>query len=71
MMSDILNVIVLVASLICGVLTIIFILNGLRRLYQGSKGGAQTLVFIALLSLITGALVLWQLVDVVNQLAAN
>jgi hypothetical protein len=70
-MSSIFTFSVLVASLVCGVLTIIFILNGLRQLYRGSKGGAIRVIFITLLSLVTGVLVTWQLVDVVTQLAAN
>ncbi len=70
-MNAILNGLSLGASLLFGALTVIFILSGLRRLYKRGGQGARVMVVITLLSVLTGALVVWQLVDVVNQLAPH
>jgi hypothetical protein len=70
-MNAIVSGLSLAASLIFGVLTVIFILSGLRQLYKPGGGGARGILFITLLSLVTGALVLVQLVGVVSQIAPN
>ena len=59
----------LLVALISGLLTVIFIVSGLRRaLVQHKTIGIRTLVLTTFLSLATGVFTLWQLVLVAQQL---
>ncbi len=60
----------LIASLVFGTLTVIFIFNGLRQLYKRG-GGAGGIIFVTALSLLTSALILWQVVDMLGQVAPH
>jgi hypothetical protein len=57
------------ASLILGVVTVGYILAGLRRLYRRGGGGVRDIGIVAALSQLTGALILVQLAGVVSQIA--
>lgn len=62
-------VVLLIAALISGLLTLVFILNGLR---MGRRGDAQRnargLIIISLLSLLTAIFTIWNLVQTLQQL---
>jgi hypothetical protein len=70
-MNAILGGLSLAVSLLFGVLTVAFIFNGLRRLYKGKGGGARDVLFVTLLSLLTGVLIVVQMLDVVNQITSH
>jgi hypothetical protein len=59
----------LAAALVSGLLTIAFIVSGLRRALGRHKTlGLRTLVLTTLFSLLTGVFTIWQLVLVAQQL---
>jgi hypothetical protein len=59
----------LVAALVSGVLTVVFIAGGLHRaIVRHKRLGLRTLVLTTLFSLLTGVFTIWQLVLVAQQL---
>lgn len=59
----------LVAALISGLLTVVFIVSGLRRaLVRHEALGMRALVLTTVFSLLTGVFTIWQLVLVAQQL---
>ena len=63
------GVIVLVLALVCGLLTCVFIVTGLRRSLARHKSlGVRALVLTTIFSLLTGAFTIWQLVLTTQQL---
>jgi hypothetical protein len=64
------SVAVLVGALLAGLFTLIFLLDGVRRVYGGRGGvGVRVLVITTLLSVLTGIFTIWQLAQVVQQFA--
>jgi hypothetical protein len=62
------DTLLLVMVLVCGLLTFVFILNTVRKLYmRTSRISVRTLLITTLLSVLTALLTLWQLVDVLGQ----
>ncbi len=61
------DTVLLVIALLSGVLTLGFIFHGLRQLRAtDGRMGARTLLITSLLSLLTGILTIWQLIEVVQ-----
>jgi hypothetical protein len=61
--------VLLTMALLSGLLTVVFIVGGLRRaLVQHKALGARTLVLTTVFSLLTGVFTIWQLVLVAQQL---
>jgi len=62
------DTVLLTAVLVCGLLTFVFILNTMRKLYmRAPRTSVRTLLITTLLSALTALLSLWQLVDVLGQ----
>lgn len=62
-------IILLVAAIISGLLTLVFILNGLRTARQGDAHvGRRALIVSAVLSLLTAIFTIWNLVQTLQQL---
>ena len=62
------DTVLLTAVLVCGLLTLFFILNTVRKLYmRTSRISVRTLLVTTVLSALTALLTLWQLVDVLGQ----
>jgi hypothetical protein len=62
------DTVLLTAVLVCGLLTFVFILNTMRKLYmRAPRTSVRTLLITTLLSALTALLTLWQLVDVLGQ----
>jgi hypothetical protein len=62
------DTVVLTAVLVCGLLTFIFILNTVRKLYmRAPRISVRTLLVTVVLSVLTALLTLWQLADVLGQ----
>lgn len=63
------NTVLLLVALICGLLTLVFILNGLRTLRRGdAQLGRRGLMISLLLSLLTILFTIWNLVQTLQQL---
>jgi hypothetical protein len=59
------DTVLLTAVLVCGLLTLFFILNSVRKLYiRAPRIGVRTLLVTTALSVLTAFLTLWQLADV-------
>ena len=59
----------LIAALVSGLATVIFIVSGLHRAVVRHKAlGLRTLVLTTIFSLLTGVFTIWQLVLVAQQL---
>lgn len=59
----------LIIALLSGLFTVIFILDGVRRIYaRALKIGMRALLITTVLSLLTGIFTIWQLVQVFQQL---
>jgi hypothetical protein len=59
----------LVVALVSGLLTVVFIIGGLRRVGARHQAlGPRALVLTTIFSLLTGVFTIWQLVLVVQQL---
>jgi hypothetical protein len=59
----------LVVALVSGLLTVIFIMTGLRQAFvRHKKLGMRALVLATVFSLLTGVFTIWQLVLVAQQL---
>ncbi len=59
----------LVVALLSGLVTVVFIVGGLRRAFVRQKAlGVRALVLTGVFSLLTGAFTIWQLVLVAQQL---
>jgi hypothetical protein len=66
---DALNVALLVAAIVCGFLTLVFILRGLFTAYRhNGRISGRGLLIATLLSLLTSAVTIWQLVQTLRQL---
>jgi hypothetical protein len=65
------NTVLLLVGLLSGVLTLGFMLLGLRQFRAGGSNGARTIVITSLLSLLTGILTIWQLVEVLQSFRIN
>jgi hypothetical protein len=62
------DTVLLTAVLVCGLLTLFFILNTVRKLYmRAPRISVRTLLITTVLSVLTAFLTLWQLVDVLGQ----
>ena len=62
------DTLLLVIVLVCGLLTLFFILNTMRKLYmRAPRISVRTLLVTTALSVLTAILTLWQLVDVLGQ----
>jgi hypothetical protein len=62
------DTVLLTAVLVCGLLTLFFILNTVRKLYlRAPRISVRTLFVTTLLSLLTAFLTLWQLADMLGQ----
>ena len=62
------EIVLLTAVLACGLLTFVFILNTIRKLYMRTpRIGVRTLLVTTALSVLTAFLTLWQLVEVLGQ----
>jgi hypothetical protein len=62
------DTILLTAVLVCGLLTLFFILNTVRKLYiRAPRISMRTLLVTTGLSVLTAFLTLWQLADVLGQ----
>jgi hypothetical protein len=61
------DTVLLTAVLVCGLLTLFFILNTVRKLYiRAPRISVRTLLVTTALSVLTAFLTLWQLVDVLR-----
>lgn len=59
----------LIVALVSGLLTVVFIVGGLRRAVARHRAlGTRALVLTTLFSLLTGVFTIWQLVLVAQQL---
>ena len=59
----------LIASLFCGLATVLFIVGGLRRAFvRSGKLGMRALLLTTIFSLLTGVFTIWQLVLAAQQL---
>jgi hypothetical protein len=62
------DTVLLIAVLVCGLLTLFFILNTVRKLYlRAPRISVRTLLVTTALSVLTAILTLWQLVNVLGQ----
>jgi hypothetical protein len=62
------DTVLLTAILVCGLLTLFFILNTVRKLYiRAPRIRVRTLLVTTTLSVLTAFLTLWQLADVLGQ----
>jgi hypothetical protein len=62
------DTVLLTAVLVCGLLTLFFILNTVRKLYiRAPRISVRTLLVTTALSVLTAFLTLWQLADVLGQ----
>jgi hypothetical protein len=62
------DTILLTAVLVCGLLTLFFILNTVRKLYtRAPRISVRTLLVTTVLSVLTAFLTIWQLADVLGQ----
>ena len=62
------STVVLIAALLSGLFTLLFILDGVRRIYtRAARIGARILLVTTLLSVLTGIFTIWQLVQVAQQ----
>jgi len=63
-----LDTILLTAVLVCGLLTFVFILNTVRKLYiRAPSISVRTLLVTTALSVLAAFLTLWQLAEVLGQ----
>lgn len=62
------SIILLVASLGCGLLTLVFILNGQRAARRGGAQMRRGLIISAALSALTALFTIWNLVQTLQQL---
>lgn len=59
----------MIVALVSGLVTVIFILNGLRQVFVRHRTlGMRALVMTTVVGLLTGAFTVWQLVVVAQQL---
>jgi hypothetical protein len=66
--SGLMDTVLLSAVLVCGLLTLFFILNTVRKLYlRAPKISVRALLVTTALSVLTAFLTLWQLADVLGQ----
>jgi hypothetical protein len=62
------DTVLLVMVLVCGLLTLVFILNTVHKLYlRAPRISVRTLLVTTALSVLTAFLTLWQLVEVLGQ----
>jgi hypothetical protein len=62
------STVVLIVALLSGLATLIFILDGVRRVFtRATRIGVRVLLVTTVLSLLTGIFTVWQLVQVVQQ----
>jgi hypothetical protein len=62
------DTLLLVMVLVCGLFTLFFILNTVRKLYmRAPRSSVRTLLVTTVLSVLTVILTLWQLADVLGQ----
>jgi len=62
------DTLLLVALLVCGLLTLVFILNTVRKLYMRAfRIGLRALLITTLVSALTAIFTIWQLADVLGQ----
>ena len=62
------DTVLLIALLVCGLFTLFFILNTVRKLYmRAPRISVRTLLVTTALSLLTAFLTLWQLADLLGQ----
>jgi hypothetical protein len=62
------DTVLLIALLVCGLFTLFFILNTVRKLYmRAPRISVRTLLVTTVLSVLTAILTLWQLADVLGQ----
>lgn len=60
--------VVLIVALLSGLFTLIFILDGVRRIFtRAARIGMRILLITTVLSVLTGIFTIWQLVQVVQQ----
>ncbi len=63
------STIVMAIVLVCGLVTVAFVLSGLRGAFvRHRKIGVRALLLTTVFSLVTGALTLWQLYQLLQQL---
>jgi hypothetical protein len=61
-------ILVLILGVVCGALTVGFILHGVWRMYRSAvRTGVRVLLITTLLSILTGVLTIWQLIDALGQ----
>jgi hypothetical protein len=66
------DTLLLVAVLVCGLLSLLFVLNTVRRLFtRAAKIGVRALLITTVVSVLTALFTLWQLVDVLGQFKIN
>jgi hypothetical protein len=62
------STVVLIVALLSGLFTLLFILDGVRRIYtRAARIGARILLVTTLLSVLTGIFTIWQLAQVLQQ----
>jgi hypothetical protein len=62
------NLVLLIASVVFGGLTVLFVIGGLRKLYTGARPRARGLLAATACSVITGILMVYELVSSVQAL---
>jgi hypothetical protein len=62
------STVVLIVALLSGLFTLLFILDGVRRIYRrAARIGLRVLIVTTVLSALTGIFTIWQLMQVLQQ----